>query len=466
LTDKKKIVIAGSTGYIGQELLDSLADDENLEIIGISRSGRNTSNYTNYQVEKANLFSLKEAERAMEGGNIGVFLVHSMLPSDRLAQGKFEDFDYIIADNFARTAKKYNYEKIIYLSGLIPKSEDLSPHLKSRLEVEKVLGAYGTPCMTIRAGLIIGAMGSSFQMMLKLVERLPILICPSWCENETQVVGIETVIDCIKKAVNDEWNSNYLIELGCSEITSYKSLLESVSNVLGKKRFIISIKSYLPFFSKFWVSFVTNAPRSLTSPLVESLKNKTVKRGCGNYGNDRMYLGEEKRAIDLIEDAVSDYEELKYRTPYAFISRKNIDGQVTSVQRMKLPQGVSGINAAQVYIDWLCKLPFINTRRKSDGAKFKLPFLKPILRLSFSSERSSPDRALYYVTGGILAKVHEKGRFEFRETVDKKHLITALHNFRPRLPWYIYSITQAPIHKLVMKLFASYMALKSKGDEE
>ena len=75
--------------------------------------------------------------------------------------------------------------------------------------------------------------------------------------------------------------------------------------------------------------------------------------------------------------------------------------------------------------------------------------------------RSSSDRALYYVTGGVLAKVHEKGRFEFRETVDKKNLIIALHNFRPRLPWYLYAYTQAIFHVFVMKLFGRYMEFKA-----
>lgn len=199
----------------------------------------------------------------------------------------------------------------------------------------------------------------------------------------------------------------------------------------------------------------------MTSPLVESLKHKTIVEKSLPAHISKG--GEAETLYDIVESAVFEYEELKYRTPYAFVSRKNIDGQVTSVQRVLLPEGVTGDEAAHLYIDWLSTLPFINTLRGAEGAVFKLPFLKPILVLKYSKERSTKDRALYYVSGGMLAKVHEKGRFEFRQTFDNRYLITALHNFRPRLPWYIYSITQAPIHLLVMWLFGKYMKQKYKS---
>ena len=82
MSGRKKIIIAGSTGYVGQELLKEFVGSNEFDIVGISRSGISRSNIDNYAVKKANLFSLKEAESAMEGGDIGIFLVHSMLPNN------------------------------------------------------------------------------------------------------------------------------------------------------------------------------------------------------------------------------------------------------------------------------------------------------------------------------------------------------------------------------------------------
>lgn len=451
---KRKIVIAGSTGYVGEEFVKSLGKTGEFEVVGISRSGQQNLEFENYTVKKANLFSLKETEYALNGGHIGVFLVHSMLPNDRLAQGKFADFDYIIADNFARTAKKYNFEKIIYLGGLIPDEKKLSKHLKSRLEVEQVLGSYGVPCISIRSGLIIGAMGSSFQMMLKLVERLPIMIIPAWGQNQTQVIGIKSVVESLTDAVTRATEKNKIIELGLSQITSYKEILQLTAKSLGKTRFFLIVKLRYTWLSKIWVSIISGAPRSLTSPLVDSLKHKMVMTGKEDF---ETFQPEGQDLFTLLQETVREYEELRYRTPYAFMARKNIVGQVSSVQRSRLPVGVRATSAAHIYIDWLCSLPFIHTTRGVEGAIFKAPFFEPILILRFSKERSSEDRALYYVTGGLLAKVHEKGRFEFRETRDGRGLITALHNYRPRLPWYIYTVTQAPVHVVIMTLFGLYM---------
>lgn len=248
---KKKIVIAGSSGYVGDEFVKSLLKAGEFDVIGISRSGRSNFEGEGYEVRKANLFSLKEAENAMSGGDIGVFLVHSMLPTDRLAQGNFKDFDYIIADNFARTAKKYNFEKVIYLGGLMPDDSDLSDHLESRLEVEKILGSYGIPCITIRSGLILGAMGSSFQIMLKLVERLPVLVCPKWSDNETQAVSIEEVVEKLSEQLRVELSESKVIQIGNPEITSYKGLLKHIAKARNKKRLIFSLNLNASTFSKF-----------------------------------------------------------------------------------------------------------------------------------------------------------------------------------------------------------------------
>ena len=102
-----------------------------------------------------------------ESARFAIYLVHSMLPSARLTQASFEDLDLICADNFARAAKRAGVEQIVYLGGLLPQTEELSPHLASRLEVERPLGRYGVPVTTLRAGLVIGGGGSSFEILTR-----------------------------------------------------------------------------------------------------------------------------------------------------------------------------------------------------------------------------------------------------------------------------------------------------------
>lgn len=450
---KKRIVIAGHSGYIGKALVKELKKLDNYEIVGISRNAASGQD-DDYAVRKANLFSMLETENALEGGDIGVFLVHSMSPNDRLAQGRFSDFDYIIADNFARTAALFDFEKIIYLSGLCSENDKLSSHLKSRLEVEKIFRSYKTPTTIIRSGLIIGPEGSSFRMIVKLIENLPVMICPSWATRRTQAISLESVVECLTDRIKEPCECDLRVDIGAQPEVSYKKLLELFSRAMNKTRYIFSVNIDISKFSKLWVSIFSGAPYSLTAPLIDSLNNNTLVDENYSTLNDKIA---KEDLYTSIKRGVDQYYSDKDIQPYAFKPRKTVSGQVTSVQRIALPHGMNAQKVAFLYIEWVSTLPFISTSRDFTKAQFKLPFLKPILELSISESRSTPDRVLFYVTGGLLARVHGKGRFEFRETHDKKHFLVALHNFRPRLPWYLYVVTQAPIHKLTMFLFAIYM---------
>ena len=131
-----RILIAGASGFVGQNLLKRLEQDLDLSIV---------------------------ATNAMEGCDQVVYLVHSMLPSASLVQGKFYDLDLILADNFARAAKHHKVRHIVYLGGLLPEDKsNLSWHLRSRFEVEKILQSAAPVVTIIRAGMVLGANGSSF----------------------------------------------------------------------------------------------------------------------------------------------------------------------------------------------------------------------------------------------------------------------------------------------------------------
>ena len=115
--------------------------------------------------------------KALKNVDIGIYLV---IPCNlqQMNQGSFEDTDILLADNFSRAAMDCKLKQIIYVGGILPKDKyRMSKHLNSRFEVEKTLGSRKTPLTSIRAGIIIGPDGSSFKIVQKLVENLPIMAC-------------------------------------------------------------------------------------------------------------------------------------------------------------------------------------------------------------------------------------------------------------------------------------------------
>ena len=142
-----------------------------------------------------------ETRRALQGTKYAVYLVHSMLPSVRLTQARFEDLDLLIADNFARAAASAKAEQIIYLGGIIPNGVPLSRHLESRREVEQALAAHGVPVTTLRASLIVGPDASSLPILLKLVRRLPIMLLPRWSRTQTLPIALDDVLTLLSHVI-------------------------------------------------------------------------------------------------------------------------------------------------------------------------------------------------------------------------------------------------------------------------
>ena len=170
------IAVAGASGFIGQALCERLALTHT--VVALSRAASPSAG--GIERRRCDLFSLLDCERGLTGADVAVYLVHSMMPSARLTQASFADMDLILADNFARAAKRVGVKQIVYLGGVVPETGVLSPHLASRVEVERALAAHGVPVTTLRASLVIGPDGSSFRILQRLVERLPVMLLPRW----------------------------------------------------------------------------------------------------------------------------------------------------------------------------------------------------------------------------------------------------------------------------------------------
>ena len=278
---KLTIAVAGASGFVGSEVLKRLAARDDIQIIALSRSGKApeslpSTSSSRLKWLKCDLYSLLDIEKALEGVDSAFYLVHSMSPTASLDQGEFQDYDLILADNFARAAKSLGLGQIIYLGGILPAKRDLSIHLRSRFEVEQTLRTYGVPVTALRARMIVGSDGSSFNIMVRLVKRLPIIFCPPWANTQTQPIDIENVTECLVHCLNNKQLLGKSFDIGGPDILTYKMLLKETSLVLGKVRLFINIPFLNLSLSKYLVSLITGAPSDLVYPLVSSLKHTVL----------------------------------------------------------------------------------------------------------------------------------------------------------------------------------------------
>lgn len=457
------VVVAGASGFVGKSLVPVLA--ETCDVVALSRSVN--APIPGVRWEKCDLFSLLQTERALAGADYAVYLVHSMLPA-RLTQARFEDMDFILADNFARSAARAGVKQIVYLGGIIPDDAQLSRHLASRLEVERVLSARGVPVTSLRAGLIVGPHGSSFRIVVRLVQRSPVLLCPHWTRSMTQPVGLCDVVRLLRFCLGREEMFGRAFDCGGPEVMTYVDLMRRTANGLAKKRLIMAVPFIPTRLSVMGIRFVTGAHRELVAPLVESLRHAMV----AHSPTMQERAGIEAQGFDEALVKALAGEKVAREADDAHLARRDRQSEqgryVCSIQRLPLPPGRDAIWVAQEYARWLPSLFKFVLRVVVDdrlNLAFRITGLsRPLLELSYSSDRSSADRPLYYITGGLLAREPDPAdgrapaRLEFRESPDRRSVLAAVFNYRPSLPWWFYRLTQAPIHLLVMMLFSWHLA--------
>lgn len=446
----RKVLIAGASGFIGRALIERLLAADDVEIVALSRNQK-SSQHPRVTWKKCDLFSLKDIVEASVGCDVVYYLVHSMLPSASLSQGTFYDFDLIMADNMVRAARKNSINHIIYLGGMIPPGVELSWHLKSRLEVETTFRNSEFKTTVMRAGLIIGPEGSSFTILQRLIERLPLMICPDWTKTLSQPVSLNDVVNVLIKALRDQRVQGRIFDLGGPQIVTYQDLITKASHQIRKTRTLYTLNIIPLSISRFWVSLITGMPKNLVYPLVLSLKHEMLAQPQHQwpYPEDLETTLEESLHEALVKHDASH-----------FTGHVPEQKDVRSIQRLVLPPGRDAEWVANEYFNWLPTFFSTLVKVHIEGLTCTFYLVDPslkILILRKSVERSSPDRQLLYVVGGLLSAKQDRGRLEFREVLNRKYVMAALHEFRPSLPWYIYRYTQAPIHIIVMKAFSEHL---------
>ncbi|MHB8974723.1 MAG: NAD(P)H-binding protein [Pirellulaceae bacterium] len=213
-------------------------------------------------------------DTAMQGVTTAYYLVHLMSGSK-----DFEVADRQAAMNFAQSAKKAGVQRIIYLGGLGDDSDPaLSPHLRSRQEVGRILRDSGVETIEFRASLVIGAGSLSFDLVKSLTDRLPVMLCPRWLTTSTQPIAVDEVLAYLLAARVLPPGTSCIFEIGCEDVTTYGGMIREYARQKGLRRWMIYVPVLTPYLSSLWLALVTPASFEVGRHLIEGLKNPTVVR--------------------------------------------------------------------------------------------------------------------------------------------------------------------------------------------
>jgi uncharacterized protein YbjT (DUF2867 family) len=266
------IMVTGATGFIGARLISHLSK-LGYSVKGMSR--RMIPDSSNVKYVQADVFDVSQLEDALTGVEVAYYLLHSMEGS-KVHWKEFATREKIQAKNFLAAATKDGVKRIIYLGGLVNDSLDLSPHMKSRKEVGEILASGNIPVTELRASLIIGAQGGSYAMLRYLVERLPVMVCPSWVKSLAQPIAVDDVIQYLSGCLMHPETAGKVYEIGGKDKMTYEQLMRVYAKYLHKSLFVIQIPFLTTRLSSYWVDLITPVKASLARPLIDSLVHDTV----------------------------------------------------------------------------------------------------------------------------------------------------------------------------------------------
>ncbi|MHB9848590.1 SDR family oxidoreductase [Streptomyces krungchingensis] len=270
-------LVTGATGYIGGRLVPELLT-EGHHVRCLARSPDKLRDHPwagDVDVMRGDVTNVGSVAEAMRGIDVAYYLVHA-IGSSR----DFEETDRKAALIFAEQARAAGVRRLVYLGGLTPAGvpeEELSPHLRSRAEVGRILLESGVPTTVLRAAVIIGSGSASFEMLRYLTERLPIMVTPSWVHTRIQPMGVRDVLRTLVGSARMPSDVNRAFDIGGPDVLTYRDMMRRYAAVAGlPRRIILAVPVLTPGLSSHWVGLVTPVPASIARPLTESLRHEVV----------------------------------------------------------------------------------------------------------------------------------------------------------------------------------------------
>jgi uncharacterized protein YbjT (DUF2867 family) len=263
------VLVAGASGFVGRRLCPALVEAG----YRVRAMTRHPEGYEGPgEPVQGDVHDPATLVPALQDCAAAYYLVHS------LGRPDFRRLDAEAAAAFGKAAAVAGVDRIVYMGGLGNDEDHLSEHLRSRREVERLLGAGGVPVTTLRAGIVVGAGGISWEMTRQLVARLPVMVTPRWVSTRTQPIALDDVVRYLVGVLAVPETTGRTFDIGGPEVLDYRAMMSRLAAVQGRRRLIVSVPVLSPRLSSLWLGLVTDVDAATGRSLVGSMVNEVVVR--------------------------------------------------------------------------------------------------------------------------------------------------------------------------------------------
>lgn len=265
--ERGRVLVAGASGFVGRRLCPAL-EEAGYQVVAMTR---NPDQYDGVGTAvHGDVHEPATLSEALAGCDAAYYLVHSLASHD------FERLDAEAARAFGRAAQEAGVQRIVYLGGLGREDDDLSAHLRSRREVEGLLAEAGVPVTTLRAGIVIGHGGLSWEMTRQLVERLPLMVTPRWVSTRTQPIALDDVVRYLVGVLDVPETAGRAFEVGGDEVLRYADMMRRVARIERRPLVLVPVPLLSPGLSGRWLKLITDVDADAARSLVDSMVNEVV----------------------------------------------------------------------------------------------------------------------------------------------------------------------------------------------
>lgn len=264
------MLVTGATGFVGRRLVPALLDDGH-EVRAMTR--RPEAYDGPGDAVAGDVHEPDSLAGALAGVEAAYYLVHSLDDDD------FERKDAEAARAFGAAAARAGVRQIVYLGGLGDEDDTLSAHLRSRREVEGCLGEAGVPVTVLRAAIVVGAGGISWEITRQLVKNLPAMVVPQWAATRSQPIALRDVVRYLVGVLDHPEALGRVFDIGGPDQLSYREMLQQAAEVINGRRIpIVTVPVLTPSLSSRWISFVTDVDVTTGRNLIDSMGTEVLVR--------------------------------------------------------------------------------------------------------------------------------------------------------------------------------------------
>jgi uncharacterized protein YbjT (DUF2867 family) len=263
-----QVLVTGATGFVGSRLVPALLEQGHT----VRAMTRDPARYRGPgEAVRGDVSDAATLTEPLSGVDVAVYLVHSLDDTD------FESMDAEAARAFGLAAAASGVRQIVFLGGLGKDDDDLSAHLRSRREVERLLGEAGVPVTVLRAAIVVGAGGISWEMTRQLIKNLPAMVVPRWAATRTQPIALDDVARYLAGVVGREEAFGSTFEIGGPEQLTYVDMLQQASRVIqGRTIPIVTVPVLTPRLSSYWIALVTDVDTTTGRNLIDSMGTEVI----------------------------------------------------------------------------------------------------------------------------------------------------------------------------------------------